>query len=128
MKFYNIFLKEDNKGVIKELILLKYGFNFFAFFFNIFWLLCKRCFVTSILSIIILYIVSTFISFNYFIIIYLLLSIILGFESNRLLTKKYIREDYKYLGYTSGNNEAEAKRRFLDSINNEDNKEDKENK
>lgn len=128
MKFYNIFLKEDNKGVIKELILLKYGFNFFAFFFNIFWLLCKKCFVTSILSIIILYIVSTFISFNYFIIIYLILSIILGFESNRLLTKKYIKEDYKYLGYTSGNSEAEAKRRFLDSINNEDNKEDKENK
>lgn len=121
MKFYNIFLKEDNNGAIRELILLKYGFNFFAFFFNIFWLLYKKCFVTSILISIILYTVSTFLSFDYFMIIFLLLSIILGFESDRLLIKKYIKEDYKYLGYTSGNNEIEAKRRFLDSINNEDN-------
>ena len=120
MKFYNLFLKEDSNGVIKELILLKYGFNFFAFFFNIFWLLYKRCFVTSVLSIVFLYVLSTFVNPYYFIVITFLLFIVLGFESDRLLIKKYIREDYKYLGYTSGNNEIEAKRRFLDSINNED--------
>ena len=120
MKFYNLFLKEDSNGVIKELILLKYGFNFFAFFFNIFWLLYKRCFITSALSIVFLYVLSTFVNPYYFVIITFLLLVVLGFESNRLLIKKYIREDYKYLGYTSGNNEMEAKRRFLDSINNED--------
>lgn len=120
MKFYNLFLKEDSNGVIKELILLKYGFNFFAFFFNIFWLLYKRCFITSALSIVFLYVLSTFVNPYYFVIITFSLLVVLGFESNRLLIKKYIREDYKYLGYTSGNNEMEAKRRFLDSINNED--------
>ena len=121
MKFYNIFLKKDDNGVVKELILLKYGFSLPAFVFNVFWLLYKRCFILGFVSIVTLYVTSTFISASYFVLISLFFSIILGFEANRILTKKYIREDYKYLGCTSGNNEIEAKRRFLDSINKESN-------
>ena len=121
MKFYNIFLKEDTNGVVKELILLKYGFDPFAFIFNVFWLLYKKCFMLGSISIIMLYVISTFTNTSYFILTSLFLSTILGFEANRILTKKYIREDYKYLGCTSGNNEIEAKRRFLDSINKESN-------
>ena len=40
MKSYSIFIKKNDKSEsIDDVILLKEGFNFYAFFFNIFWFL-----------------------------------------------------------------------------------------
>lgn len=117
MNFYNIFLKNDDKGVVKDVILLKEGFNIYPFIFGVFWFLYKKCYISVIILTIINYVINTFVNTGYYIAIYVGIALLMGFESNRILIKKYIKSDYKYLGYTSGKNEIEAKRRFLDSIN-----------
>ena len=117
MKFYNIFLKNDEKGVVEDLILLKEGFNIYPPIFGVFWFLYKKCYISALILTIINYVISTFLDIEYYIGIYVGIFLLMGFESNRILMKKYIKSGYKYLGYTSGKNEIEAKRRFLDSIN-----------
>lgn len=118
MKFYSIFLKERN-GVAEDLILLKDGFNPYVIIFNVFWFLYKKCYIITLLLFFLIYISFIFSNLKFSFFIFFSVLTILSFESDRILTKKYVKENYKYLGYTSGNNEIEAKRRFLDSINNE---------
>ena len=128
MKFYNIFLKESKDKKIEDLVLIKEGFNIFALIFNVLWLMSKKCFFSSIIFLFLIFTAKSFLNIYGFMAIYILLSLLISFEGHRLLIKDYIWSDYKYLGYTSGNNEKEAKRRFLDYCNKDIEENDFKNK
>lgn len=120
MKSYSIFIKTNkDNGSIDDVILIKEGFNFYAFIFGIFWFLVKKMWICSIIFLTIVFLISYF--FCYFIAfaIVLLLLIFIGFEANDLLIKKFQKNNYYFAGYTTGNDEKEAKLRFLDDLNQE---------
>ncbi len=120
MKSYSIFIKKNKENEsVDDVILVKEGFNFYALIFNILWFLFKKMWICSIVFIIIipsiLYIFSHFVAFS----IILLILVFIGLEANDLLIKKFQKSDYYFVGYSTGNDEKEAKLRFLDSLNQE---------
>lgn len=120
MKSYSIFIKKNKENEsVDDVILVKEGFNFYALIFNILWFLFKKMWICSIVFIIIipsiLYIFSHFVAFP----IVLLILVFIGLEANDLLIKKFQKSDYYFVGYSTGNDEKEAKLRFLDSLNQE---------
>ncbi len=120
MKSYSIFIKKNKENEsVDDVILVKEGFNFYALIFNILWFLFKKMWICSIVFIIIipsiLYIFSHFVAFP----IILLILVFIGLEANDLLIKKFQKSDYYFVGYSTGNDEKEAKLRFLDSLNQE---------
>ncbi len=120
LKFYNIFLREGPNKRVEDLVMIKDGFNFYSLIFNVLWLFTKGLFVPGFIFTIITLSAFRYLSVIAVCFIHLLLSIFLSLEGHRLLMKKYIRDDWKYLGYSSGVNIKDAKRRFLDSLNNEE--------
>ncbi len=120
MKSYSIFIKKNDKSEsIDDVILLKEGFNFYAFFFNIFWFLYNKLWICSLIYIILISLLTYF--FSYFVIlsINLLILIFVGLEANNFLIKKFQKNNYYFVGYSTGNDEKEAKLRFLDNVNKE---------
>lgn len=121
MKTYRIFLKKTDKGVIDDLEVIRDGFNFWAFLFHFFYLLYKKLWKQSIIIFIILlflnFIQFKFLSWYIIFPIQVCLCIYIGFEYADWFAKKLIFSKYQFLGYSSGNNEREAKLKFLDSIN-----------
>ena len=49
----------------------------------------------------------------------LLILIFVGLEANNFLIKKFQKNNYYFVGYSTGNDEKEAKLRFLDNVNKE---------
>lgn len=121
MKFYNIFLERDEKEV-KKIIFLYNGFNIFALIFNIFWLIYKKLFLFAFLFFVATYFLFFCVNLYIFLFVYFALSFLIAFYSDRLLMKKYIKNDYKYLGNCFGKNMKDARRIFLEACN-EDKKE-----
>ena len=120
MKSYSIFIKKNDKSEsIDDVILLKEGFNFYAFFFFFFWFLYNKLWICSLIYIILMSLLTYF--FSYFVIlsINLLILIFVGLEANNFLIKKFQKNNYYFVGYSTGNDEKEAKLRFLDNVNKE---------
>lgn len=118
MKTYNIFVKQnrDNNSV-EDVLLIKEGFNPFAFLFTIFWFLFNKLWLFAGISFVVVniftFIFSSIVS-SFFI---LLFSLLIGFEANNLLLYRFQREGYYFVGYTTGKSRSEAELRFLDDIN-----------
>ena len=121
MKIYRIFLKKTNEGVIDDLELLKEGFNIWAFVFQLFYLLYKKLWKQSLITFVVFSILNLlqllFLSAYIIIPIQICICIYIGFEYIDWYTQKLVKTGYEFLGYSSGNNEKEAKLKFLDSIN-----------
>ncbi len=120
MKTYTIFIMENKKNrAVEDVILVKEGFNFFAMIFNIFWLLYNRLWLFAAISFILInFILSIFSTYVYFIFL-LLFAVFIGFEANNLLIYRFQRENYTFAGFSLGNDEDDAKIKFLDSVNKE---------
>lgn len=71
------------------------------------------------------YFQNTFVSSYIIIPIQLAICIYIGFEYQDWITVKMVKDGYQFLGYSSGNDEKEAKLKFLDNLNENYNKEDK---
>lgn len=122
MKIYRIFLKKSEDGKIEDLELLKEGFNIWAFAFQIFYLLYKRLWKQSLVVFVIMGI-TNLLQYRYispYIIIPIQTGVLIyiAFECIDWLSINKVKNGYEFLGYTSGNNEKEAKLKFLESINN----------
>lgn len=120
MRSYSIFIKKNKENEsIDDVILIKEGFNFYASIFNIFWFLFNKMWICSFIFIsivsLIIYIFCNCIALS---MIFLIL-IFIGFEANNLLIRKFQGSDYYFVGYSTGNDEKEAKLRFLDNFNKE---------
>lgn len=121
MKIYRIFLKKADDGKIQDLELIADGYSYLSLFFGFFYLFYKKLwlqgsllFLLCILSMTAQYILSGF----YIGIIAVLGSLVFsGFEYIDWKSKKMIKDGYQYLGYSSGNDEREAKLKFLENIN-----------
>ena len=121
MKIYRIFLKKADSGKIQDLELIAEGYSYLSLFFGFFYLFYKKLwlqgllvFLLCLLSMTAQYILSGF----YIGVIAVLGSLVFsGFEYIDWKSKKMIKDGYQYLGYSSGNNEREAKLKFLENIN-----------
>ena len=122
MKIYRIFLKKTKEGVIDDLELLKEGFNIWAFVFQLFYLIYKRLWKQLIIMFIIFSVLNilqlNFVSSYIIIPIQICICVYIGFEFTDWYSQKLVKIGYQFLGYSSGNDEKEAKLKFLDSINN----------
>lgn len=121
IKIYRIFLKKTKKGVIEDLELIKEGFNMWAFMFQFFYLLYKKLWKQSLILFVIIAI-TNFLQYKYlsgYIIIPIQLGVTLyvAFEITDWLSMDRVKTGYEFLGYTSGNNEREAKLKFLENMN-----------
>ena len=122
MKIYRIFLKKTKEGVIDDLELLKEGFNVWAFVFQLFYLIYKRLWKQLIIMFILFSVLNilqlNFVSSYIIIPIQICICVYIGFEFTDWYSQKLVKIGYQFLGYSSGNDEKEAKLKFLDNINN----------
>lgn len=129
MKIYRIFLKKTNEGVIDDLELLREGFSVWAFVFQLFYLIYRRLWKQSLVVLVMLSILNllqlNFLSEYIVVPIQICICIYIGFEYTDWYSQKLVNTGYQFLGYSSGNDEKEAKIKFLDSINNNYTKDDK---
>lgn len=120
MKSYCIFIKKNKETeAMEDVILIKDGFNFNAMLFNIFWFLYHKMWISFFIVLFIFSISNLFLIGIVFFIFLLLFLIFIGLEANNILLYKFKNGDYFFAGCSLGNNEKEAKIRFLDSINKE---------
>lgn len=118
MKTYNIFIKQNkDNNAVEDVLLIKEGFNIFAFVFTVFWFLFNKLWLFAGISFILINIFNFVFSFMVGSIFVLLFSLLIGFEANNLLLYRFQREGYYFVGYTTGRNKKEAEIRFLDDIN-----------
>ncbi|HSQ98192.1 MAG TPA: DUF2628 domain-containing protein [Rickettsiales bacterium] len=117
MKAYRIFLKGEKSGKVVDLKIIREGFNFFAFLFNVFYLFYNKLWkVASLFFVVYLglvfmpsaccmvvggVIISSYISIHF-----------IDWKSEKL-----IKDGYEFLGIFNGNNEKEAKEDFLKKFN-----------
>jgi hypothetical protein len=122
MKTYKIYIKKDKKGVFEDVLLIKEGFIFSAFIFNIFWLLYKKIFKIALIIFAIflamILIEERYPAYSAFLApIQLGVLFYIGSEGSDWFGKTLERKGYNFLGYSSGKNSQEARLRFLDKIN-----------
>jgi len=122
MKVYRIFLKRTNDGVIDDLEMLKDGFDFWAFLFQLFYLIYRRLWKQAIIIFVLLTVLNAlrlrFLNSYIVIPINICLCIYIGFEYADWYAQRLVKNGYQFLGYSSGNDVREAKLKFLESINN----------
>ena len=118
MKTYNIFVKQNkDNNAVEDVLLIKDGFNIFAFLFTVFWFLFNKLWLFAIISFVIMNIFNFVFSFAVLFVFVFLFSLLIGFEANNLLLYRFQREGYYFVGYTMGKSKKEAELRFLDDIN-----------
>lgn len=128
MKTYRIYLKQTDNGRIEDLILVRDGFSFWAFVFDFMWFFVKKAWLLGlgVLGVFVLLAVWQRVSG---IGIYTLtcikfgMSLFIGFEANDWYAA-YLqkRKGFKFIGHSFGNDETEAKLKFLDRINEQNKK------
>ena len=89
-----------------------------AFIFQLFYLMYKKLWKQSVAVFLIFTILNlvqiSILSFYIAVSIQICICLYIGFEYSDWYTQKLIKTGYEYLGYSSGNNEKEAKLKFLD--------------
>jgi hypothetical protein len=124
MKTYDIFIKQNtNNTKIEDVILVKAGFNWWVFLFNIFWFLANRLWKFSAFLLIYYYAINTLLSPFASKILIILTNVVIAFEFENILVYRFKKENYYFVGIAMGKDEDEAKINFLEHINNQ-NKED----
>ena len=128
-KIYKIFLKKNKDGAFEDLELIKDGFSAPALIFSIFTLLYKKLwrqfFIFLFLMIFLVLIKNTYVPSYIILPVQITMCIYIGFEYSDWLSNKLIKDNYQFLGYSSGLDEREAKLKFLDNLNDNYKKDDK---
>jgi hypothetical protein len=118
-RIYQVYVKENSSEPLMTAEFVREGFNIWALFFDLFWLLYKRIWLAVIL-------VIGFYGLNYYLlakgvvglvqvnIFRLGLKIWLGFEGQNLKCGHLERNGYVLMDVVTARDEMEAKRRFFD--------------
>lgn len=120
MKLYNALIKKNNQGTIEDIILIKEGFSYPAFFFSGLWFLYHKMWKEfAVLALInILFAVSSKISSGFdkaaleFAFIF-----IIALNANYWFCEKLLKtKNYEFIGLVFGDNAANAKLRFIKNL------------
>lgn len=119
MKIFEVYIKTDKRGIIKDIELLKIGFSWGAFIFSIFWLLYYRvwqlCFVLLPVVLSINWLeIRGFISNEHSFVFGLGLQLLIGFSATEWLGGSLTKRGYRFAGVVTGNDVMLAERRFFD--------------
>ena len=119
MKLFNIYLKKSDNQTIEDLVVIKDGFSFPAFWFSIFWFLqhrmwkeCLGLVLISSIFISVLHNKGWFGSFDTLIIVSGFL-LIVGLNANYWYEQHLLAQQYQFVGCVFGENKDEAKLRFI---------------
>lgn len=117
MKIYNALIKKNKEGKIEDVVLIKEGFSFFAFLFSSLWFLYHKMWREFLaLALINFAIVSTgnglFGELDKFFLEFALI-LIVGLNANYWFCDHLKRKDYEFIGLVFGENQENAKLRFI---------------
>jgi hypothetical protein len=120
MKTYGIFIKKDEKtGTIDDVLLIREGLNLYAIVFSVFWFLFHRLWWGALLfcaAASLALLMPMALGFVFIVILLLLV----GLESNNMLMYSLDqRGNYYFVDFSTGIDEEDAKLKFLDKINKE---------
>jgi hypothetical protein len=121
MKLFYIYVKKSLNQTIDDVVVIKNGFSFFAFTFNIFWFLQHKMWKKSVVLFCINIILGFIASKHWFdgmdiLITELGLIVIIGLNANYWYEKKLLKENYQFFGCAYSNNENEAKLKFFSGL------------
>ena len=119
MKSYLTFLKYTDDSRIEDLILVKSGFNLFACIFNIFWFLFNKMFLESFLFVVYFTILQQILVPDILLLVMIFSCILIGYEAEPLLVRKFKKNHYIFIGVAMGNDEEDAKLKFLQQVSKE---------
>ena len=123
MKLFNIFIKKNVENKIEDVLLVKEGFSWCAFFFSNLWFLYHRMWkeflVLCVMSIFLTIFAGSWIDFDK-IIMELAFALVIGLNANYWRVNHLLRKNHQFCGIIFGNNLAEAKlnliREYGDSL------------
>jgi len=124
MKLYNALIKKNKEGKIEDVILLKEGFSWLAFFFSIFWFLYhkmwKESFALLVVNVVFAALDTNAIlsGFNK-ILVELLFTFVIALNANYWLVENLKTRGYEFVGLTFGDDCANAKMRFVKNLTDE---------
>ncbi len=119
MKLYSAFTKENREGKIEDVILLKDGFSYPAFFFSGLWFLYHKMWQEffALLLINFAFILLGGISSSFDrIFLEIAFIFIIALNANYWRADKLRKSGYNFVGLVFGNNPAEAKLRFANNF------------
>ena len=124
MKLYSAFLKKNNDQKIEDIILLKEGFSATAFLFSGLWFLYHKMWKESIAILALNVAFTSFDKFNLLSAFDLFcleatLAVIVGLNANYWHSELLKKKNYEFSGVVFGNNELDAKIRFLNEKSSE---------
>ncbi|MDR1495177.1 MAG: hypothetical protein LBI29_04070 [Rickettsiales bacterium] len=118
MKTYGVFVRKNIKtGALEKVILLANGFNVYAAVFSLFWFLANGLWHVALLSGLFLGMIILIPPVLGF---FILLSLVLlaGFFANGMLAHSLDRRgNYYFAGLASGIDRQDARKKFLEEIN-----------
>lgn len=112
-KIYSVYVKRDAESPLESAVLVKQGFNFWAFFFMPFWALYNRMWILFA----VLMAISVFFTMNdseLMGVISLLFNIWFGCEANNFRSSALERKGYLLFDVVVGIDEVAAQQRFFD--------------
>lgn len=120
MKIYNALIKKSEEGKIQDIILLKEGFSFLAFFFSGLWFLYHKMwreFLALIIINVLFSIFGDFWSATDRIFLEFALLIVIALNANYWLCEELRRKNYEFAGLVFGKDQEDAILRFTKNIN-----------
>lgn len=118
MKLYSALVKQDQQDGLFDLVLVKEGFHFSAFFFGIFWLCYHRIWFALAAQAAVGALIYSCCSFGYIsslqsLILDATMLAMIASNADRLLEYSYKKRGYEFVAMIVGNDELEARARLL---------------
>ena len=116
MKLYNALIRKNESGKIEDIIMVKEGFSWQAFFFNTIWFIYHRMFKEIIILLLIGFAFSFFAKLsNDFdkLTMQIALFFMVALNANYWLSEKLKKKGYEFAGIVFGSNSTNAKLRFV---------------
>ncbi|MBM5781900.1 MAG: DUF2628 domain-containing protein [Pelagibacterales bacterium] len=129
MKLYNALIKKNKEGKIEDIILLKDGFSYPAFFLNSIWFLYNKMWkefgvlLGVSFSFMLLKALSIF-SLSDVLLLELIFTFIIALNFNYWLVEHLKKQGYEFIGLVFGSDMTNAKMRFVKNLENEQNSEE----
>jgi len=120
VKLYNSYLKKSKAGSVEDLILVKNGFSYSAFFFTPLWIVHHRMW-KELFALIFIFLTfyllnqRTLITNSDISSIYLSLALMIGVNANYWYTEFLLCSNYQFMGCIFGKSSEAAKVKFIDN-------------
>ena len=119
MQLYTVHVKTDRRGEIKDVVLVREGFNVFAFALSIFWAIFNQAWLFALMVFMCMLVVGLIDEQRLLhslsvAILQLGIMIMFGFLANDSLRDSLKRRGYKQTCIVAGENKTRAEMRFFD--------------